>query len=203
MQNQKHFDLFVLRNLVPPWLQVDQFRTQEAPMKKPIYIAILLSVFAVGCLSSGKLGLQKSSTQSLKTHIRKQRKFLQKASVENKENYFRSIMPTHTEFEMLFGKNEDAWQSWNDEPRIDELVKFYGDGGKSAKIFVEPLEQTRLSSLVQNRQIYRIRIQKELNLKPGGQGDYAFVNDRWVLLRPPEKTLEMLERNKRTSKAKN
>jgi hypothetical protein len=139
----------------------------------------------------------------LEEHILKQRTFLATASEEEKTNYFRALLPTEKEFKMLFGATRDAWISWKRDPSVAELVELYGEGGKSAEIVVRPLERDpswyhgRIAALMRDRVAFRADVQAELNLKPRMYATYAFVNERWVFLRPPIETLEILERTQK------
>ncbi len=140
-------------------------------------------------------------SKGLEEHILKQRTFLATGSKEEKTKYFRALLPTEKEFKMLFGTTGDAWIAWKRDPGVAELVELYGEGGKSAEIVVRPLERDaswyhgRIAALVRDRLVFRADVQAELNLKPEMYATYAFVNERWVFLRPPIETLELLERS--------
>ena len=111
------------------------------------------------------------------------------------------MLPTEEEFKILFGTTGEAWRAWKDDPDIAELIQLYGEGGESAKITVRPLNRDpswyhgRVATLVRKQVVFRTDVQAKLNLKPIGQGTYAFVNERWVFLRPPSKTLDELDRS--------
>lgn len=141
-------------------------------------------------------------SKALEVHIRAQRLFLAAVSGEEKKRYFKALLPTEEEFNVLFGEAEDAWRAWRDAPDIAKLVTLYGKGGRSARITVRALKRDsswyhgRVAGLVRGQVVFRVDVQAELNLKPNGQGSYVFVNERWVLLCPPSKTLEVLERSR-------
>ncbi len=166
-------------------------------------ILALLCIAVVNCNAEEARQSVEALSKSLEAHVRTERTFLGTTSQEEKRKYFSKLLPTEQEFKILFGVTGNAWRAWKAEPSLNELVELYRDGGKSSKILVSSLERDpswyhgRIAVLVKGRLVFRADVQAELNLKPEIYATYAFVNSRWVFIRPPLKTLELLEGDKR------